>query len=214
MDQLEDMSASLAATKGSVDELSMQMQPNKGVEPKFSDTQETLTAILKATKEQTASVDKYASSLQEEILKQNAELRKDVLKQNAELRAAMVKQHAELRQDVLKQNADSAVLMLKQTAALIAAVQEQTKAIEKLAAPARGSGKRKRVEDTAADAGNERETNATDSQTSAAEKLLSSSLKGKGTACSQGHIWGKEEEDEGSSASASTSEGGFVCECH
>ena len=76
------------------------------------------------------------------IERQNAATRVDelaavVVKQNAELRAAMIQQHAELRQDVIKQNADNAVLMLKQTAALIAAVQEQTKAIEKLAAPAR-----------------------------------------------------------------------------
>ena len=120
------------------------------------------------------------------IERQNAATRVDelaavVVKQNADLRAAMIQQHAELRQDVIKQNADNAVLMLKQTAALIAAVQEQTKAIEKLAAPVRESGKRKRAEDTAADAGNERETSATDSQTSAAEKLVSSSLNGKGT---------------------------------
>ena len=163
MGQLEDLSASLAATKASVDELSLQMLQNEGVESK-------LAAILKATKEQTAGIGKHASSLRKEIVKQNAELRKDFLKQNAEL-----------RKDVLKQNADNAVLMLKQTAALIAAVQEQTKAIEKLAAPVRESGKRKRAEDTAADAGNERETSATDSQTSAAEKLVSSSLNGKGT---------------------------------
>ena len=121
------------------------------------------------------------------IERQNAATRVDelaavVVKQNAELRAAMIQQHAELRQDVIKQNADNAVLLLKQTAALIAAVQEQTKANEKLAAPVRESGKRKRAEDTAADAGNERETSATDSQTSAAEKLVSSSLKGKGPA--------------------------------
>ena len=164
MGQLEDLSASLAATKASVDELSLQMLQNEGVESK-------LAAILKATKEQTAGIGKHASSLRKEIVKQNAELRKDFLKQNAEL-----------RKDVLKQNADNAVLMLKQTAALIAAVQEQTKAIEKLAAPARESGKRKRAEETAAGAGNERETSATDSQTSAAEKLVSSSLNGKGTA--------------------------------
>ena len=121
------------------------------------------------------------------IERQNAATRVDelaavVVKQNADLRAAMIQQHAELRQDVIKQNADNAVLMLKQTAALIAAVQEQTKAIEKLAAPLRESGKRKRVEGTSADAGNQQETSATDSQTSAAEKLLSSSLKGKGPA--------------------------------
>ena len=79
---MEDLSASLAPTKASVDELSLQMLQNEGVESKLSDVQETLAAILKATKEQTA--------------------------------------------------------------ALIAAVQEQTKAIEKLAAPARESGKRKR----------------------------------------------------------------------
>ena len=121
------------------------------------------------------------------IEKQNAATRVDelaavVVKQNADLRAAMIQQHAELRQDVLKQNADNAVLMLKQTAALIAAVQEQTKAIEKLAAPTREIGKRKRVEGTSADAVNQQETNATDSHTSAAEKLVSSSLKGKGPA--------------------------------
>ena len=153
MGQLEDLSASLAATKESVDELSLQMLQNEGIESKLS-------AILNATKEQTAGIGK-----------QNAELRKDFLKQNAEL-----------RKDVLKQNADNAVLMLKQTAALIAAVKEQTQAIEKLAVPARESGKRKRAEETAADAGNQRETSATDSQTSAAEKLMSSSLNGKGPA--------------------------------
>ena len=78
-------------------------------------------------------------------------------------------------------------MILKQTAALIAAVQEQTKAIErqtlaieKQAAPVRESGKRKRVEDIAADAGNQQETSATDSQTSVPEKLVSSSLKGTG----------------------------------
>ena len=170
MGQMEDLSASLAATKESVDELSLQMLQNEGVESKFSDMQETLKAILKATKEQTAGIGKHASSL-----------RKETQKQNAKLQAAMVKQHEELRKDILKQNADNAVLLLKQTAALIAAVQEQTKANEKLAAPVRESGKRKRAEDTAADAGNERETSATDSQTSAAEKLVSSSLNGKGT---------------------------------
>ena len=154
MGQLEDMSASLAATKATVD------KTKASVDKMSSDMQETLKAILKATKEQTAGVDKFASTLRKEIVKQNAELRKDVLKQNA----------------------DNAVLMLKQTAALVAAVQEQTKAIEKLAAPARESGKRKRVEGPAADAGNQQETSATDSQTSAAEKLLSSSLKGKGPA--------------------------------
>ena len=203
---MEDLSASLAATKESVDELSLQMLQNEGIESKLS-------AILKATKEQTAGIGKHASSLRKETQKQNTELKKEVakqstghasitaslkaiekqnaaarvdelsvvVKQNAKLQAAMVKQHEELRKDILKQNADNAVLLLKQTAALIAAVQEQTKANEKLAAPVRESGKRKRAEDTAADAGNERETSATDSQTSAAEKLVSSSLNGKGT---------------------------------
>ena len=163
---MEDLSASLAATKESVDELSLQMLQNEG-------TESTLAAILKATKEQTASADK-----------QNAELRKDVLKQNAGHASIAASLKA-----IEKQNADNAVLILKQTAALIAAVQEQTKAIErqtlaieKQAAPVRESGKRKRVEDIAADAGNQQETSATDSQTSAAEKLLSSSLNGKGLA--------------------------------
>ena len=194
---MEDLSASLAATKESVDELSLQMLQNEGIESK-------LAAILKATKEQTAGIGKHASSLRKELAKQSAshasiaaslkaiekqnaaarvdELSVVVIKQNAKLQAAMVKQHEELRKNILKQNADNALLMLKQTAALIAAVQEQTKAIEKLAALARESGKRKRAEETAAGYGNERETSATDSQTSAAEKLVTSSLNGKGPA--------------------------------
>ena len=49
MGQLEDLSASLAATKESVDELSLQMLQNEGIESK-------LAAILKATKEQTAAL--------------------------------------------------------------------------------------------------------------------------------------------------------------
>ena len=170
--QIEDLSAVAA----SASELSVQSA--------------TLAAILKATKEQNtaARVDELAAV---------------VSKQNAELWQKFLKQNAEIRQDVLKQNADNAVLVLKQTAALIVAVQEQTKAslkaiekqnaailaamqeqtraIEKLSSPLRESGKRKRVEGTSAAAGNKRATSATNSQTSAAEKLVSSSRKDKGT---------------------------------
>ena len=172
MGQMEDLSAVAA----SASELSVQSA--------------TLAAILKATKEQNtaARVDELAAV---------------VSKQNAELWQKFLKQNAEIRQDVLKQNADNAVLVLKQTAALIVAVQEQTKAslkaiekqnaailaamqeqtraIEKLSSPLRESGKRKRVEGTSAAAGNKRATSATNSQTSAAEKLVSSSRKDKGT---------------------------------
>ena len=49
MDQLQDLGASLAATRESVDALSMQMLPNEGVESKLSDMQEMLAAILEAT---------------------------------------------------------------------------------------------------------------------------------------------------------------------
>ena len=121
----------------------------------------TLKAILKATKEQTASVKELPLQILQIEGLTNARTQEmgklDEL--NASLKA-----------------------IEKQNAAILAAMQEQTRAIEKLAAPARESGKRKRVEGTSADAGNQQETSATDSQTSVPEKLVSSSLKGTGTA--------------------------------
>ena len=167
MDQLQDLGASLAATRESVDALSMQMLPNEGVESKLSDMQEMLAAILEATTEQTAqtaSVGANASSVQDAILSQIVALREDIIRQNVNI----------------QQNTNSIFFLLKQNAAILAAIQEHAKAIEKLAAPTREIGKRKRVEGTSADAANQQETNATDSQTSAADKLVSSSLKGKG----------------------------------
>ena len=116
---------------------------------------------------QMASVGAYASSVQDEILSQIYALRKDIHQQS-------------------RDNATNVFLMHNQNAAILASIKEaierQTKAIEKLAAPTREIGKRKRVEGTSADAVNQQETNATDSHTSAAEKLVSSSLKGKGPA--------------------------------
>ena len=121
----------------------------------------TLKAILKATKEQTASVKELPLQILQIEGLTNARTQEmgklDEL--NASLKA-----------------------IEKQNAAILAAMQEQTRAIEKLAAPARESRKRKRVEGTSADAGNQQETSATDSQTSVPEKLVSSSLKGTGTA--------------------------------
>ena len=176
MDQLQDLGASLAATRESVDALSMQMLPNEGVESKLSDMQEMLAAILEATTEQTAqtaSVGANASSVQDAILSQIVALREDIIRQNVNI----------------QQNTNSILFLLKQNAAILAAIQEHAKAIEKLAAPTREIGKRKRVEGTSADAANQQETNATDSQTSAADKLVSSSLKGKGNCRrGRGHI--------------------------
>ena len=131
MGQLEDLSAPLAAQKASVNKL----QNDDGLESKIPDLQATLTAILRATEEQTratAEQTEGATELSFQLL-QNED-RVD------ELAAVFVKQNAELRQEVLEQNAAILAAMQEQSRATerqTRAIERQTLAIEKLAAPGR-----------------------------------------------------------------------------
>ena len=99
-------------------------------------------------------------AMEKQISGEIRQLSSALIKQNAELQATMF---AKLRESIGRQNADNADLTHKQNAAIVAALQEQTRAIERqtrviaeLAEPGRPRRecrKRNRAEGTSADAG-------------------------------------------------------------
>ena len=99
-------------------------------------------------------------AMEKQIGREIRQLSAVLIKQNADLQAKMF---AKLRESIGRQNADNADLTHRQNAAIVAALQEQTRAIERqtrviaeLAEPGRPRRecrKRNRVEGTSADAG-------------------------------------------------------------